>query len=65
MTEFTETDEVGTQVLTYLVSSNENENEDRVDIVRPITAQKTPLQLVLDIFLPAGFPNSVTNDYIE
>ncbi|QIW97473.1 hypothetical protein AMS68_002991 [Peltaster fructicola] len=65
MTEYVETDEVGTPMQTYLISTNEKENEDRVDIVRPAAAQQTLWQVVLDIFLPAGFPNSVTNDYIE
>lgn len=65
MAELVETDEVGTQLLSYHISTDGGGNEDRVDFIRPAAAQKTIWQLVLDIFLPAGYPNSVTSDYTQ
>ncbi|KAF1939737.1 DUF647-domain-containing protein [Clathrospora elynae] len=36
----------------------------RVDVIQP-QSPKSYAQLMLDVFLPAGYPQSVTNDYIQ
>ena len=56
--EIKETDEVGRPTATYLVSSASS----RVDIV-PSTNQLSLAQRLLAIFLPAGYPHTVSSDY--
>lgn len=60
-----ETDEAGKRLAMYVVSKNAGDKEERIDVVHPDTAQETTGQTLLDIFLPAGFPHSVTSDYVE
>ncbi|KAK4575220.1 hypothetical protein LTR86_001072 [Recurvomyces mirabilis] len=61
--EITETDEAGNTIATYLSSGTSSENVCRIDVIHP-TTQK-PWQKLLNIFLPAGYPHSVTDDYLE
>lgn len=58
-----EVDEAGNQLLTYSVSKS-TADRDRVDLIRP-DATQTIWQTLLDVFLPVGFPHSVTEDYVE
>ncbi|USP76516.1 uncharacterized protein yc1106_03790 [Curvularia clavata] len=44
--------------------SSQEKGSTRVDVVTPKQARKTILQQLLDVFLPSGFPNSVTEDYV-
>ncbi|KAF3036967.1 hypothetical protein E8E12_007957 [Didymella heteroderae] len=57
--EIKEFDEAGDVVATYVASGN-----SRVDVVLP-REKKSYSQRVLDVFLPAGYPQSVTEDYIQ
>ncbi|KAF1849955.1 DUF647-domain-containing protein [Cucurbitaria berberidis CBS 394.84] len=57
--EIVERDEAGNITTTYLASGG-----SRVDVIRP-KETKSYVQQVLDVFLPAGFPQSVTEDYIQ
>jgi Vitamin B6 photo-protection and homoeostasis len=59
--EIRETDEVGRPTATYLVSSTED-NASRVDIV-PATNNLPLSQRLLTIFLPNGYPHTVSPDY--
>ncbi|TKA83499.1 hypothetical protein B0A55_00544 [Friedmanniomyces simplex] len=61
--ELTEADGAGNVVATYLSSPTDAKGVWRVDIVEPTT--KRPWQRLLDVFLPAGYPHSVTDDYLE
>lgn len=62
--EIVETDEAGNVTATYVQTVWSKESMGRVDV---ITAQdkKAPWQRVLDVFLPSGYPQSVTDDYLE
>ncbi|EMC97228.1 hypothetical protein BAUCODRAFT_147370 [Baudoinia panamericana UAMH 10762] len=60
---FIETDEAGNVTATYVASPTSSDGVCRVDVIHPAT--KAPWQRLLDIFLPAGFPHSVTVDYVE
>ncbi|KAF1928655.1 DUF647-domain-containing protein [Didymella exigua CBS 183.55] len=57
--EIEEYDEAGNVVTTYIASG-----ESRVDVVLP-RETKSYAQQLLDVFLPAGYPHSVTEDYIQ
>lgn len=59
--EITERDGSEAITTTYIASG---EQFSRVDIIRPKEA-KSWWQMALDVFLPAGFPHSVTDDYVE
>ncbi|KAK0858655.1 hypothetical protein LTR03_000080 [Friedmanniomyces endolithicus] len=61
--ELTETDGAGNVIATYVSSPTDSKQICRVDIVEPTT--KRPWQRLLDVFLPAGYPHSVTDDYLE
>ncbi|KAK0771934.1 hypothetical protein LTR02_001238 [Friedmanniomyces endolithicus] len=61
--ELTETDGAGNVIATYLSSPTDSGQICRIDIVEPST--KRPWQRLLDVFLPAGYPHSVTDDYLE
>ncbi|KAK0926625.1 hypothetical protein LTR91_002052 [Friedmanniomyces endolithicus] len=61
--ELTETDGAGNVIATYVSSPTGSEQTCRIDIVEPTT--KRPWQRLLDVFLPAGYPHSVTDDYLE
>ncbi|KAF2142402.1 uncharacterized protein K452DRAFT_270038 [Aplosporella prunicola CBS 121167] len=56
--EIVEYDEAGNVTATYI------ESDKRVDVVLP-ESRKTRLEQLLDVFLPAGYPQSVTEDYLE
>ncbi|KAF1990957.1 DUF647-domain-containing protein [Aulographum hederae CBS 113979] len=60
--EFEERDEAGVLTATYVQSGPEKDSSARVD--RP-DKTKTPWETALDVFLPAGYPQSVTEDYIQ
>lgn len=67
--EITEHDEAGEVTATYITSSSGQsgtgaETMSRVDVIMP-EAAKTLWQRGIDVFLPAGFPHSVTEDYLE
>ncbi|KAH7359993.1 vitamin B6 photo-protection and homoeostasis-domain-containing protein [Pyrenochaeta sp. MPI-SDFR-AT-0127] len=57
--EIVERDEAGIITTTYLASGG-----SRLDVIRPKDS-KSYAQHVLDVFLPAGYPQSVTEDYIQ
>ncbi|KAH0207854.1 DUF647-domain-containing protein, partial [Aureobasidium melanogenum] len=59
----TETDEAGNVVATYYQTSTDERNATRIDRIVPEGSQKS-LKTLLDIFLPSGYPNSVTEDYL-
>ncbi|EUC30215.1 hypothetical protein COCCADRAFT_104464 [Bipolaris zeicola 26-R-13] len=75
LAQMSEQDEAGKVVRTYVLSSSSALNtrqaagkydgEKRVDIIIPEQAHKSVLQYVIDVFLPSGFPQSVTEDYVE
>lgn len=59
-----ETDEAGNITATYVQTAQSKELLARVDVIYP--RETRPIwQRVLDIFLPAGYPHSVTSDYLE
>ncbi|EKG21418.1 hypothetical protein MPH_01277 [Macrophomina phaseolina MS6] len=55
--ELAEYDESGKVTATYV------ETGPRIDVILP-EERKTLLHQALDIFLPAGYPQSVTEDYL-
>ncbi|KAG9725813.1 DUF647-domain-containing protein, partial [Aureobasidium melanogenum] len=59
----TETDEAGNVVATYHQTSTDERNATRIDRIVPEGSQKS-LKTLLDVFLPSGYPNSVTEDYL-
>ncbi|THY63637.1 DUF647-domain-containing protein [Aureobasidium pullulans] len=61
--ELTETDEAGNVTATYTQTSTVKRNVTRIDRIIPENSQK-PLKALLDVFLPAGYPESVTEDYL-
>ncbi|PBP19045.1 DUF647 domain-containing protein [Diplocarpon rosae] len=61
--EFEEVDQAKNVVATYIKSSFDEKGE-RVDIVTPKNANSYA-RTVLNAFLPAGYPNSVTDDYLD
>ncbi|EFQ98686.1 DUF647 domain-containing protein [Nannizzia gypsea CBS 118893] len=65
-----ETNEVGTTVKTYVCPSNKLRSKRRADSVEIILPPQKPssssyLTSILNVFLPVGYPHSVTDDYIE
>ncbi|KAI9747949.1 MAG: hypothetical protein M4579_007349 [Chaenotheca gracillima] len=70
LAEFTEKDEAGNLTATYIESSAVSEKEkrgdraSRIDIIHPPTKDPS-WQRIINIFLPAGYPSSVTSDYLE
>ncbi|PVI07790.1 DUF647-domain-containing protein [Periconia macrospinosa] len=61
--ELVERDEAGNVTSTYIESASAD-SKSRVDIVLP-TESKSRVQQLIDVFLPAGYPHSVTEDYIQ
>ena len=60
--EIHETDEVGRATAMYIVSSSTTKALSRVDTVPAV--DKLPLtQRLLGIFLPNGYPHTVSSDY--
>ncbi|PSK34411.1 hypothetical protein B9Z65_8737 [Elsinoe australis] len=63
------TDEAGTVLATFVPSKQEKRDEKsnggdvRIDVIHPTTSAQTLLQTLLDVFLPSGYPHSVTPDY--
>ncbi|OJD31000.1 uncharacterized protein BKCO1_5300097 [Diplodia corticola] len=55
--ELAEYDEAGNVTATYI------ETGPRIDVIPP-EQRKSPLLRLLDVFLPAGYPQSVTEDYL-
>lgn len=62
--EIVETDEAGKVTATYVQTVWSKESMGRVDVITTHD-KKAPWQRVLDIFLPSGYPQSVTDDYLE
>lgn len=64
--EIIEYDESGTLTTTYIESRlpQQRAGGSRVDVILPESA-KSYWQQLLDVFLPAGYPQSVTEDYLE
>lgn len=57
-----ETDEVGRPTATYVSSSGDGKPADRVDVLP--ASQTPPLgQRLLSVFLPTGYPHTVSADY--
>ncbi|TID15690.1 DUF647-domain-containing protein [Venturia nashicola] len=61
-----EYDEAGNLVASYIQSLSKRSERDatRVDVVLPRDA-KTVWSMCLDVFMPAGYPHSVTDDYLK
>jgi len=62
--EIIETDEAGNVTATYVQTAGSKESLGRIDVIQP-KETKVLWQKVLDIFLPSGYPHSVTDDYLE
>ncbi|KAK4962335.1 hypothetical protein LTR66_012691 [Elasticomyces elasticus] len=65
MLQVLECDEAGAVTATYTqtpVSPSDGRETTRIDTIHP-TNPKRPWQRGLDVFLPAGYPHSVTDDY--
>ncbi|KAK6388159.1 hypothetical protein LTR65_008167 [Meristemomyces frigidus] len=62
--EVTEHDEAGNVTATYISTPTDTKGTSRVDVILP-EKTKSPWQRLLDVFLPAGFPHSVTDDYVQ
>lgn len=62
--EIVETDEAGNITATYIQSGATKDGNARVDVISPKESKST-WQKALDVFLPAGYPYSVTSDYLE
>jgi hypothetical protein len=62
--EIVETDEAGNVNATYVQTAGSKESLGRVDVIQP-QETKVLWQKALDIFLPSGYPYSVTDDYLE
>jgi hypothetical protein len=62
--EVVETDEAGNVTATYVQTVRSKESLGRVDVIKPQDT-KALWQKMLDIFLPSGYPHSVTDDYLE
>lgn len=67
MREIREYDEAGELITTYVESPHQTEQTDtRLDILNPQKLSLTSVwQQLLGVFLPVGFPHSVTADYLE
>lgn len=69
MMEMREFDEAGTLVATYVESRDgdgSGSTSTRVDVLHPAGAATTRswLRRSLNVFMPAGYPSSVTSDYL-
>lgn len=62
--EVVETDEAGNVTATYVQTAGSKESLSRVDVIQ-LKDTKVLWQKTLDIFLPSGYPHSVTDDYLE
>ncbi|KAF2721430.1 DUF647-domain-containing protein [Polychaeton citri CBS 116435] len=64
--EIVERDEADNIIGTYIESRSESTEEpsNRIDVVYP-NKRKPSWQRLLDVFLPTGYPHSVTEDYLE
>ena len=62
--EIVESNEAGNTTATYVQTAGSKGGSERVDVILPENT-KAVWQRVLDVFLPAGYPHSVTNDYLE
>jgi len=62
--EIVERDEAGNIATIYVQSTSANGDLIRVDVVLP-EKTKTVGQRLLEVFLPAGYPHSVTSDYTQ
>lgn len=63
--QLTERDEAGNITATYVQSSSgDDETKTRIDVIPPRDG-KSSAQKLLDVFMPAGYPHSVTGDYLE
>lgn len=63
--EVVESDEAGNITATYVRTAAESKGKSsRIDVIYSKNS-KALWQRVLDVFLPAGYPHSVTNDYLE
>ncbi|KAK4496294.1 hypothetical protein PRZ48_012274 [Zasmidium cellare] len=60
----TEFDEAGNVTATYVQSEGGTQGHSRVDVIPP-SDSKSLWQKGLDVFLPVGYPHSVTHDYLE
>ena len=60
--EIIETDEVGRLTATYVVSQGKEKASCRVDVL-PTTDSLPWAQRLLSVFLPLGYPHTVTSDY--
>ncbi|KAI7712967.1 hypothetical protein KC353_g7878, partial [Hortaea werneckii] len=61
--EFTEHDEAGNVTTTYVSSPDDSKGMSRIDVILP-EKTKSVGQRLLDVFLPVGYPHSVTDDYL-
>ncbi|CAK4033371.1 related to DUF647 domain [Lecanosticta acicola] len=60
----TEFDEAENVAATYVQTSSGSSGGSRIDVIPPSDA-KSLWQQGLDVFLPVGYPHSVTSDYME
>ncbi|KAF3491858.1 uncharacterized protein GIQ15_01375 [Arthroderma uncinatum] len=62
-----ETDEIGTTIATYVYRSSKVERgAESVEVISPPQPSSTSyITSLLNVFLPAGYPHSVTEDYLE
>ncbi|KAJ5060088.1 vitamin B6 photo-protection and homoeostasis-domain-containing protein [Bipolaris maydis] len=71
LAQMSEQDEAGKVVRTYVLSSSSSASSDKKagkyggEKRVPEQAHKSILQYMIDVFLPSGFPQSVTEDYVE
>lgn len=63
-TRIVENDEAGNITATYVETADSEEILSRIDVIYPRDSRAL-WQRVLDVFLPAGYPHSVTDDYLE
>lgn len=68
---FTETDEVNNPTATYIYSESRSQDAPgRLDALQPRSASSRDwfsagiVNSLADIFLPAGYPHSVSDDYL-
>ncbi|KER00616.1 hypothetical protein AUEXF2481DRAFT_148400 [Aureobasidium subglaciale EXF-2481] len=61
--ELIEMNEAGIVTATYVQTSTAKRDVSRIDRIEPESTQKS-LKALLDVFLPAGYPHSVSEDYL-
>ncbi|KAF1355257.1 vitamin B6 photo-protection and homoeostasis-domain-containing protein [Delphinella strobiligena] len=59
-----ETDEIGNVIATYVQSTSAGSQEARIDVILSHNP-KSLWRRFIDVFLPTGFPHSVSKDYLE